>query len=112
MITKILIAVFCVIVFDVVPALIVSGLLRLIFRKRLSKGWCIAAFILSALSTFIIYDILTGKSASLGFIDYAAHFGVISLVLYDKDADTFFDSEKEIKRKQKLKEDNAHAMHE
>lgn len=86
------------------PAAVVVLLFRLIARKKLSKGWCISAFILSAMCSFLIGSAAMGHLIKLGFIDYAVYFAIIVAFLYDKDAPSFLDTEKEILRKRKLSE--------
>ena len=90
------------IIADLIPVSLVVLLIRIIFKRKLSKGWCIMAFLLSTFTSYCIGYLLIGKTAHLGFLDYAIHFTIIALFLYDKDAPSYFDTEKEIKRKREL----------
>lgn len=101
---KILYVIVGLLIGDILPAAAVVLLFRLIARKKMSKGWCISAFILSAMCSFFIGSFVLGHPIKLGFIDYAVHFVIISLFLYDKDAPSFLDTEKEILRKRELYE--------
>lgn len=87
---------------DVLPAACIIYLIRLIFKKKLSKGWCILVFLFSTLCSFSIGYIALGPNVKLGIIDYLIHFTMISMFLYDNTVISVFDTEKEIKRKKEL----------
>lgn len=93
-----------IILVDFLPLALIVGLIRLILKKKISKGWCVVVFILTVLCSFLIAFFITGKSLQLGFLDYAIHFEVISVFLYDKSIPSILDTEKELKRKSNLAE--------
>lgn len=93
---------------DIIPVSFIIALIRFIHKKKLSKGWCILVFLFSTLCTFSIGLFFTGKAIPLGIFDYLIHINLIAIFLYDKDAPSFFDTEKEILRKRKLKEKSIH----
>lgn len=91
-----------IILVDVLPLALIVGLLRFILKKKISKGWCVFVFVLTVLCSFLMVLLLTGQPLKLGFLDYAIHFVVISVFLYDKSIPSILDSEKELKRKSNL----------
>lgn len=93
-----------VILVDFLPSALIVGLLRLILKKKISKGWCAVVFILTVTCSFLIALFITGKSLQLGFLDYAIHFVVIYVFLYDESIPSILDTEKELKRKSNLSE--------
>ena len=93
-----------IILVDFLPLALIVGLIRLILKKKISKGWCVFVFILTVTSSYLIALLITGKSLQLGFLDYAIHFGAISVFLYDKSIPSILDTEKELKRKSNLAE--------
>lgn len=101
-------AIIGAIIGDIIPVSFIIALIRFIHKKKLSKGWCILVFLFSTLCTFSIGLFFTGKAIPLGIFDYLIHTNLIAIFLYDKDAPSFFDTEKEILRKRKLKEKSIH----
>ena len=91
-----------------VPVISASLILKKIIGKKIAKGWCVLIavimfFICSAVEVAII-----GIHDNYGFIDMAIRLGALStvfIVLYDKNIPSIFDSEKELKRKRKLQQD-------
>ena len=88
---------------DILPAACIIFLIRLIFKKKLSKGWCILAGLISIFTTWLIGYMALGPRVQLGFIDYAIHITMISAFLYDNHTISIFDTEKEIKRKKRIR---------
>lgn len=86
---------------DLLPVSLIVLLIRLIFKRKISKGWCILVFILSVFCSWFIGYTFVSPDVKLGFLDYAIHFAVISIFLYDKNIISIFDTEKEIKSKSK-----------
>jgi hypothetical protein len=103
-IVRIFFILICMFLFDFLPAIAIVFLIRAITKKKLARGWCISTFILTTISTCILTMLFFGKTIRLGIFDFAIHFIVIKLFLYDKDADSFLDTEREILRKKKIKE--------
>lgn len=86
-----------------IPALLISFLILKIYKKKISKGWCILLFLVSAFFS-LIASILVGVDFSkLGvfwqFFCYASVWTVIFWLLYDKNIPSIFDTEKELKEK-------------
>ncbi|MBD5401382.1 hypothetical protein HDR58_01080 [bacterium] len=88
---------------DILPAVLIIGFIRLLLKKKLSKGWCIFVFVISTFCSFSIGMFFIGKPVQLGTIDYLIHFILITTFLYDKNAPSYFDTKKEIRRKRELK---------
>lgn len=93
---------------DILPVLLIIFMIRLIHKKKLSKGWCILTFLFSTICSYSIGLLFTGKSIQLSIFDYLIHFTLIATFLYDKDAPSYFDTEKETLRKRNLKEKSDH----
>ncbi len=93
---------------DIFPVGVIILLIRLILKKRLSKGWCILVFLFSTFCSFSIGLFFTGKSIPLGIYDYLIHITMIGLFLLDKNAPSYFDTEKEIRRKRELQSKDIH----
>lgn len=85
-----------------IPALFISFLIRAILKRKISKGWCIFVFILSTLLTSIVIGILSGFY-NIGIIGFIVQASIIFGILYDKELPSFFDGEKEQKRKYHLR---------
>lgn len=98
----IVIAIILNILVNSIPALFISFLIRAILKRKISKGWCIFVFILSTLLTSIVIGILSGFY-NIGIIGFIVQASIIFGVLYDKELPSFFDGEKEQKRKYNLR---------
>lgn len=85
-----------------IPPLFISFLIRIILKRKLSKGWCIFVFILSTLLTSIVIGILSGFY-NIGIIGFIVQASIIFGILYDKELPSLFDGEKEQNRKYNLK---------
>ena len=91
-----------------VPVILVSLILKKIIGKKIAKGWCvlIAGIMFFACSALEI--LLIGVHDNYGFLDMAirlASLYTIFVILCDKNLPSIFDSEKELKRKRKLQQD-------
>jgi len=93
-------------IFWLMPALILSLIIKKIVKKKISKGWCVfitgISFIVSTLPVALIF-IAAGKEVnSFGFIDYffaGIAISIIFGILYDKNIPSILDTEKELKSK-------------
>lgn len=98
----ILVIIIGAIIGDIIPVSLIILLIRLICKKKLSKGWCISTFLLSTFCSYSIGMLVLGKPVKLGIIDYLIHFTFIAIFLYDNEAPSYLDTEKEIKQKREL----------
>lgn len=99
---RIVFAIILNILVNSIPALFISFLIRVILKRKLSKGWCISVFILSTLLTSIVIGILSGFY-NIGIIGFIVQASIIFGILYDKELPSLFDGEKEQKRKYHLR---------
>lgn len=90
-----------------VPVILVSFILKKIIGKKIAKGWCvlIAGIMYFACSAI---EIIIWNAHRWGTIDGLIRLGALYLIfviLCDKNIPSIFDSEKELKRKRKLQQD-------
>lgn len=93
------------IVIDLIPVCLITFLIRGLAKKKLSKGWCVITFIISAICSGIITILITGKIQTLGFLDLAMHWAIIAGFLYDKTIPSILDTEKQLKEKRAKTQD-------
>lgn len=101
---------FGILIYDLLPVCLITLILRKLFKRKISKGWCILVFICSVLCTSFLAYITLGNFVKLGFIDYAVHFIVIKQFLYDSSIISIFDTEKQIKEKREKQEQSSDSV--
>ena len=88
-----------------IPSVLISLLIKNFFKRKLSKGWCILiSSILFFLCLFIETKIIGIHKPS--FWDFSIRILALSIVfpiLYDSTIPSIFDTEEELKRKYKSK---------
>ena len=96
-------------IFWFVPAAILSLCVKKIFKRKMSKGWCISVFIVSAFCSYSMLLLLNAHWHKFGviwqFAAYAVVFVTVKNILYDPKQISIFDTEDEIKHKN---EDSKH----
>ena len=107
----IVLAIILNILVNSVPALFIAFLIRVILKRKLSRGWCIFVLILSTLLTSIVIGILSGFY-NIGIIGFIVQASIIFGILYDKELPSLFDGEKEQNRKYNLKHNIAESKEE
>lgn len=93
----------CMFVFDFLPALIVACIVRAILKRRISKGWCVLLSVLVICISGCFCNEVFGN-CRFGYLDYCIFFGTVFGILYDKEIPSILDTEKELKRKKRAKE--------
>ena len=90
-------------IFWFLPAFLIALIVKKIFKKKLAKGWCILLFFIASIISFTTLAILNAHWENFGtiwkFLALVITWETISIMIYDKNIPSIFDTEKELKAK-------------